>query len=344
MWVRRVGWLLLLLFVLTAPVLAETLPKRLEEIPIYPGAVRDKDLEKEYLDYVYHTDRVVFHDYRAYRVETIIDDVAGFYLGYLEPELGWPEEDPYGLGPGQSMGPWYEPDFYWPDLFEDQYEYNTLIRDGKWIRSAFEKRPQWEDGKWLAQMWFEWVVVEGGNIITNSILVQDEGWDWRARVDFRATRICFETTVVEGYGVDDWGFGWDDDWDDWDDDWDEGWLWDDDDDLGWDMGRNLYLDPPSEELLDIPFFPGMVYSEELSQGMFTEDYRYYVFFSPAPIDQVVTFYERTLGKTPLSTEHGYLFALKGKLPIPDEGLAIQPNEVFVGYPETMITVQLQVEE
>ncbi len=45
MGIPRVGWALLLLFVLSAPVLAATLPERIEEIPIYPGAVRDREAE-----------------------------------------------------------------------------------------------------------------------------------------------------------------------------------------------------------------------------------------------------------------------------------------------------------
>ena len=342
MGIRRVGWVLLLLLVLSAPVMAGALPERLEEMPIYPGAVRDRDAEEEYLDTTYFTDSVVFHEVQSYKVQAMIDDVVRFYLDQLEPELGWPEEDPYSLFPGESMGPWYEPDFYQPYIFEDQYEYDTLIQDGKWIRKAFAERPQWQQGKWLSQVWIGWVFVnEDGDRITHSVLIEDEGYDWKARVDYKSTWIRFETTVTEGNMM--WDDDWDDDWswddDDWDDDWDNDW----DDDWGWGMGE-VSLEPPTEEYLGIPFYPGMVFNLEVSEAMSLEDYHYYVFFSPDSVEQVTDFYEERLGKEPLFTEEGYLFALRGRFPIPDDGLAIQPNEMFVGFPQTVIAVQKQMRE
>lgn len=333
MGIRRIGWTLILLFVLSAPLLAATLPASVEEMPIYPGAVRDQDAEREHLDYVYFSDDVIFNEVRAYRVETMIDDVAKFYLEYLEPELGWPEKDVYDLEPGELLGPWYEPDFYGPEIFEVQREYDTLIQDGKWIRTAFEGRPQWQQGKWLAQVWFEWVIKsENGDQIRHSVLVEDEGYDWRARVDFKATRIWFETTVVQGDLM--WDGDWDDnDWDD--DDWNDDWSWD---------MEEISLEQPTEDLLGIPFYPGMIFNEELSVGMSMEDFHYYVFFSPDSLDQVASFYEEHLNKEPLFLEGDYLFALRGRLPIPTDGLAIQPNRAFMGFPRTMITVQKQVDD
>ncbi len=85
MGIRRIGWTLLLLFVLSAPLLAATLPASVEEMPIYPGAVRDQDAERGYLDDVYFSDDVIFSEARAYRVETMIDDVAGFTWNTLSP-------------------------------------------------------------------------------------------------------------------------------------------------------------------------------------------------------------------------------------------------------------------
>src|SRR5690554_3599588 len=155
--VGRIFYALLLLLLVTAPALAANMPKRLSDIPIYPGAVRDPEREQLHWDYLsYLSYDVIFHDVRAYRIEsTYVDDAAYFYLEFFQPELRWPDTDPYSLEPGESLGPWYDLDFWETTrIFQDQYELDTLIQDGKWIRQAFAQRPQWEEGKWLSAMSF----------------------------------------------------------------------------------------------------------------------------------------------------------------------------------------------
>ncbi len=230
MGIRRVVWTLILLLVFSSTVLAAELPTRLKDIPIYPGAVRDPELETEYLDYTWVSEDVVFREVRAYRIDGFIDDVARFYLDRFQPELGWPEEDPYFLDEGESLGPWYEPDFYSPSIFEDQYDHDTLIYDGKWVRKAFAERPMWEENKWLAQVWIEWAMVnEDYELIDVSIMITDEGYDGNQRIDFKSTRLVIEMTVT------DRGMMWDGDWDEeWDDDWFGNWDWMSDWNYEWD--------------------------------------------------------------------------------------------------------------
>ena len=342
MGIRKSGWILLMLvmlLILSAPLLAANFPTSLDEIPLYPGAKRDQEAERDYLEYnEYYGNDLIFREVRMYKVEAIIDDLAKFYLEYLQPKRGWPERDPEELEPGESMGPWYDPYFYQPVIFEQQYEYDTLIQDGKWIRSAFEARPQWEgeEDLWLSNMGFQWVTKdEDNNLITHSIGLEDVGYDWRKRIDYRSTMLLLETTVSEGDVM--WLDDWDDDWDD-----DEEWQWDGD--LSWDVEDPIDLVIPTEKALGIPFYPGMVFNMELSQGMSQEDYHYYVFFSGDSPKQVADFYEKQLGKKPLATDGDYMFALKGSLPIPDDGLAIQPNRFFTGLPQTMITIQKQIDD
>ena len=65
--VGRIFYALLLLLLVTAPALAANMPKRLSDIPIYPGAVRDPEREQLHWDYLsYLSDDVIFHDVRAY--------------------------------------------------------------------------------------------------------------------------------------------------------------------------------------------------------------------------------------------------------------------------------------
>lgn len=330
MGIRRIGWILLMLLMLSAPILAANFSITMDEIPLYPGAKRDQEAERDYLEYnTYDSNDLIFREVRMYKVEVIIDDVAKFYLKYVQPERGWPEGDPGRLKPGESMGPWYEPFFYQPVIFEQQHEYGTLIQDGKWIRTAFEARPQWEDGQWLSNIGFQWVTRdEDGNLITHSIGLEDAGYDWRKRIDYRSTILLLETTVFQD----------DEMWLDWDDDWE----WDGD--LGWDVEDPIDLVIPTEKALGIPFYPGMVFNMDLSQGMSLQDYHYYVFFSHDSLKQVADFYEKQLGKKSLAIDGGYLFALRGSLPIPRDGLTIQPNRFFTGLPQTMITIQKQIDD
>lgn len=338
MGIRRIGLVLLILLILSTstPLLAASLPASLKEIPLYPGAERDQAAEQEYLEYNwYYSDDLIFRELRMYKVVAIIDDVARFYLEYLQPKLGWPAEDPEELEPGESMGPWYDRSFYINRIFEMQYEHDILLQDGKWIRTAFEGRPQWEKGQWLSNMEFQWVARdEKGRLVTHSIGLEDAGYDWRKKVDYRSTIILFETTVFRGDPM------WDEDWDeDWDDD---DWEWDGT--MSWDMEDAIELVIPTEKSLGIPFYPGMVFNMDLSQGMSQVDYHYYVFFSSDSPKQVADFYEKQLGKKARVTDGDYMFALKGSLPIPQDGLAIQPNRYFTGFPQTMITVQKQMDD
>lgn len=78
----------------------------------------------------------------------------------------------------------------------------------KWIRTAFEKRPQWEKGAWLCQAWFEWnIMQDNGDLATYTVLLMDEGYDWRKKVDFKATQIRIEILVTKSEEAleEEWG-------------------------------------------------------------------------------------------------------------------------------------------
>ena len=102
--------------------------------------------------------------------------------------------------------------------------------------------------------------------------------------------------------------------------------------------------PPTEELLGITLYPGAVFSPELTAGMsLNDDFHIYVYFSNDPPDKIADFYRKQLGKEPLSSgDLGYMFALKGSLPIPEEGLAIQANMIFDVPFQSMISIQKQM--
>jgi hypothetical protein len=306
-------------------------PRSEKEIPVYPGAVRDQAAEKELLSQNSEYDPEIQKTWRSYTVrvytvKTVIDEVCNFYINKLGAKPGSPLEDPSSLKPGAVYSPWYELGFYGPRIFEDQYEGNILIHDGKWVKSAFAKRPQWQKGAWLCQAWFGWnITLNNGDLARYSVLLEDVGYDSHKKIDFKTTRIRIEIMVSKSEAA-----------------------LEEEEDEAMDeavaaKARQLAKNPPTSQTLGVPLYPGAVFNPEISAGMsLDDDYQYYVYLSNDPPAKVVAFYEQQLGEKADSNEGGYIIALKGKLPVPDEGLTIQPNMLFGGTAKTVITVQKQV--
>ncbi|NLW45850.1 MAG: hypothetical protein GXY86_00700 [Firmicutes bacterium] len=330
--VRIISTIVLIGVLSSLIITAAGVPRSEKEIPIYPGAVRDTNAEKEILnlnseyDLEYQNTQRSF-TIRAYTTKTIIDEVCRFYINQLKAKPGVPVDDPYSLKPGAVYPPWYELNFYEAEIFEDQHERDMLIRDGKWIRSAFAKRPQWQKGVWLRQACFEWnIVLNNGDLARYSVSLEDVGYDSQKKVDFKSTRINIEILVTKSEAALDE---------------------EEDEAMDEDVAaktRQLTKNPPTPQSLGIPIYPGAVFNPEISAGMsLDDDYQCFVYLSNDPPAKVVAFYEQRLGKKADSNEGGYLIALKGKLPVPEEGLAIQPNLLFGGTAKTVITVQKKTE-
>lgn len=320
-------WLIFLfLLALSFSVVVSGAPRTVQEIPVYAGAVRDQAAEAEILEqYEEFTDgsRYRSRTVRVYKAKALIDQVCKFYIDKLGAKPGASWEDPSDLEPGRASAVRYELGFYDDSIFQDQHEYDVLLWDGKWVRSACEKRPQWEKGRWLNQVWFEWrIMLHNGDLATYTVLLEDEGFDSSKKIDFQSTRIGIVEEVEKSEEAMD---------EEWDEEMDR---------QVEEKARQLAKNPPTEKTLGVPFYPGWIFSPEISAGMsLSDDFQIYVFFSNDTSDKVVDFYRQRLNTEPSSSEWGYLFALKGQLPIPDEGLSIQQNQLFVDFPPTMISVQ-----
>lgn len=98
---------------------------------------------------------------------------------------------------------------------------------------------------------------------------------------------------------------------------------------------------PTAEKLGVPVYPGSTYDAQNSQGMSSGDYAYYIFVTNDAPEKVAAFYEQKLKVKAGKSGNSYLIPLKGRLPIPEEGISIQPNTL--GGPsakaKTMITFQ-----
>ncbi|HEX3044426.1 MAG TPA: hypothetical protein VHY08_06705 [Bacillota bacterium] len=323
--------ILSILFLLVMPtvVLASVTPRSEKEIPIYPGSVRDQAAEKEALrqDTEYSKDIIKTwrsNTVKVYTVKAIINEVAGFYIQKLAAKEGAP--DNFVPKPGAVLPPWYELSCYEPDIFKDQYDdKDKLFYDGKWVKSVFSQRKQWSKNEWLSNIRFEWnIVLSNGDMAQYSVLVEDEGYDAWKKVIFNTTRITVRILVTKSREA----------------------LTDEQDQ---EMDREteektsqFAKNTPSQKTLGVPIYPGSVFDPENSAGMSLDgEYQYYIYLSNDPPSKVLAFYEQRLGKKAISNEGGYIIALKGQLPIPEEGLTIQPNTMFGGKAKTVITVQKQ---
>ena len=329
---QRIGFAFFPLLLFFLPVLVVGAPLSGEEIPVYPGAVRDQraeeEIRKEYAEYgiygSWSSDTI-----KVYTVNAIIDEVCRYYIEQLGAEPGLSDENPYSLSAGEVFAPRYELYFYDEGIFEDQYEFDTLISDGQWVASAFTQRPQWEKGSWLNGVLFEWNAgLDDGQVAQYLVYLEDMGFDSLAQKDFRSTQIRIEVMVATSEEIME-------------------------EEADWAMEQVVAVrterfrkNPPTEEFLGIPLYPGAVFDPELSAGMsLDEEYHIYVYFSKDSPDQIGDFYRNKLGKDPLPTDDlGYMFALKGSLPVPEEGLAIQPNRFMEGPFQTIISIQKKIEE
>jgi hypothetical protein len=181
--------------------MAAKVPRTEKEIMLFPGAARDTASEKELLQIEKEDPESIPKSrksslVRVYTTKTLINKVCQFYIDKLKAKAGAPIDDPANLEPGEVFPPWYELDFYGPDIFKDQREGDVLIQDGKWIKSAFAKRPQWKKGAWLSQGYFEWNATQAnGEMVKYSVLLEDMGFDSRKKIDFQSTRIRIQIEI-----------------------------------------------------------------------------------------------------------------------------------------------------
>lgn len=101
---------------------------------------------------------------------------------------------------------------------------------------------------------------------------------------------------------------------------------------------------PTESTLGAPIYPGSTYDAHNSQGMSGGGSpKYYIFISNDSTDKVAAFYEQKLKVKAGKYDKSYMIPIKGTLPMPDEGISIEPNTLGgkSANAKTMITFQKQ---
>jgi hypothetical protein len=180
---KNLHYLFSLLFLLLCTTgYGQNIPGFENEIPVFPGAVRNQEAQKQALkDYQESFAGESLNDVHVsvYSSNTIPDEVCRFYINKLGAKEGFPEDH----DPEMETDPWYEVSYFDNSWFEDQHEGNIKIWDGKWFKSALSERSKWTEGEWLQGAYFEWTVSHGNGKLTRHFvdIIDDNSFDTRKK-------------------------------------------------------------------------------------------------------------------------------------------------------------------
>ncbi len=285
-------------------------------IPIYSGAVADKNakaqLEAEQKD----TPEGLLlglgltlssKSLNVYSCSSPVEEVFRFYLEKLGAKQLTESVYPLDLEPGETTPVDYHLSFH--ELRETvDSSSGTVLYPGKLIKKTLTaNRKPYQPDKWVQWVSFEWSVREkNGDLTGYALIVDDRSFSedfksYKTRTWIQIHRQTYQSEDESDYG---------DEFD------------------AQVAARIKTMKQPTEKELGIPVYPGSVFNKELSAGMSLGDEEvFYIFLTNELLAKVVTFYEQKLGKKAANNGGKYMIALKGKLPYPDEGIAIEPNNL-----------------
>jgi hypothetical protein len=323
---------IIIMMISSAFLYAAQVPKAENEIPVFPGAVRDVSAESEMKE---QQGEEMSPEYgssinKVYKTGASAEDVFGFYLKAIGGKEGEFDQDPAVLQPGAVSQVWYSIEFWQDQDFKDIV--NDTQKSGEWIKMKQDlqkNRKPYQPGKWIKNARFEWDMKEADNDLVQFYLnIEDVTFNWgsdSASAADRKTSSRIDVQVITQKS-------------------EEALREADDEKLDQDvetLARSLKNKPPTEKDLGAPLYPGAKFDAENSAGMSAgNDYMMYLYLSDDPPSKVALFYEQKLKSKPFSPdkEH-FMFALKGVLPIPDEGISVEPNTMFGGSAKTVIAIQ-----
>ena len=303
--------------------LAAQVPKSEKEIPIFPGAVRDMNKEAELKS---QQSEVINPSLRSavlkvYKTGASPEEVIRFYLQKIPAKQGGADIDPRGLKPGAVSQASYDISYYTNEHFED-YEGHP----GTWKKQTLTKnRKPYASGKWLTGGYFSWYKKESNDDLTTFYInIDDESFDvYPKYTTTTSIRISVETDKSDQAMREEADAQMDQKMEE--------------------RAEFLKGKPPTARDLGAPLYPGAKFDADASAGMSTgEDYAYYIFLTTDPPSKVVAFYEGQLKVKAGAYGDRYMIPLKGKLPLPYEGIAIEPNTMFGGNAKTVITIQKMI--
>lgn len=313
----------LVLFISVSSVsrLAAQVPKSEKEIPIFPGAARDMNKESTLKSEMGNeTDPNLRNAaLKVHKTKASPEEVFKFYLQKIAAKEGAPDIDPRGLERGAVSPVSYEISYYTDEHFED-YEGHP----GTWKKQSLMKnRKPYTSGKWISGGWINWYKKESNNDLTTFYInIDDESFDVFSKKYATATsiRISVATEKSEQAMREETDVRMDQKVEE--------------------LSKSLKSKPPTAKDLGVPVYPGAKFDADASAGMSAgNDYAIYLYLTTDPPSKVVAFYEQQLKIKAGVQGDKYMIPLKGKMPVPDEGIVIEPNTMFGGSAKTVISIQ-----
>jgi len=314
-------------FIVLPTVLFGQIPKSEKEIPIYPGAKSNATKTSEQKsDMGWDMDKSLRKGIlQIYDVDASPEDVFYFYLQKIGGKEGSSDIDPMELEPGTVSQVWYEVEYYEDQELTDYYIEKDVMHPGKWMKQKLiENRKPHKPGKWITEAKFNWYYKERNNDLTEFyLIIHDESFDLsegnkyktnteiQIQVTTRKSEIAMQEEAEEEM-----------------------------DKRAEELSHSLKSKPPTEKDLGAPIYPGAQFNADASAGMSLDnDYKMYIYLTTDPPSKVVNFYELKLKKKAEEMKGHFLIPLKGKMPVPEEGISIEPNTMFGGNAKTVITIQ-----
>lgn len=310
-------------FVLVCAPLGAQTPIKVEQIPVYAGAVRQADREAEESSY---EEAITV---RVYRVSAAVEDVVRFYQQRLSAREVRAEEDreqAYAdnvrVGQVSPVVFQVDPVDLSPDAWADQAEGSgrTAQQYAAAVRAAYAKgRTPFRPDTWLLGAYFEWASRESEDRGTNlSLQVQDVS-------DVGILDPSYHNVVELTIWLRPWG--------------ELGWVAEEEEE---EPALAMPLAAPSEAELGVPLYPGAQFNGALSGELSAsdEEANYYVYRSTDAVATVVSFYRQRTGKQGIENEGGVLIAVRGQGLFPDLAVTVQPNVgTLPATVKTIITVR-----
>ena len=318
-------------FIGSSFILVAQVPKSEKEIPIYSGAARDTDRESELRNQMsWDMDQSLRNaTLKVYKIGASAEDVFNFYLQKIGGKEGMMDMDPMGIKLGTVSQVWYEVEYYKDEEFTDYYIEHDIMHHGTWMKQKLtENRKPHKPGKWIVEAKFNWYKKENNNDLTTFyVIIHDESFDLFEGKKYKtSTEIQIQVTTSKS---------------------EQAMREESEEKMEeqtTELSKTLKNKPPTEKELGVPVYPGATFDADATAGMSAgNDYAIYLFLTTDLPSKVVAFYEQKLKIKGVETVKGhYMIPLKGKLPLPEEGISIEPNTMFGGNAKTVISIQKMI--
>ncbi len=176
------------LVMLSAAAVCAQAPLSIDAIGIFPGATIDSALLAEEQKLFDETSKEIedlqSKELRVFVTTASPDQVCEWYIASLKPVKS--EDSLYDFADcvnGVTSPVQYSLEYYEGSDFEQQYEHETMIYDGKWVESCLGTRAKSADGKILKGGSFFWEYIsEDDGRVSLDVSVRDISFDFEKRV------------------------------------------------------------------------------------------------------------------------------------------------------------------